>query len=174
MSPWATGSGNSAVSPRPIAPVSGNIRSIPCGATRRRPTFATNLSLFMPELHSPRRAQRARRRHPPGAPAARGPTGEKRHVASHQRRGSELHRQHHAGADRFPHVDWRQLGHPVLASQGLHPGLHDRARLHGPAEARIRQAQHEDHRPQRRSGRRITRSGRRTSRKRRVAPSPTR
>ena len=27
------------------------------------------------------------------------------------------------------------------------PGLHDRARLHGQAQARVRQAQHQDHRP---------------------------
>ena len=38
-------------------------------------------------------------------------------------------------------------GRAVLASQGLHAGLHDRARLHGEDQARVRQAQREDHRP---------------------------
>ena len=65
---------------------SGNIRRQPCGGTRRRPTFATTLFLFMPESHSARRASRARRRHPPGAPTARGPTGDKRHDTSDQQR----------------------------------------------------------------------------------------
>src|SRR2546428_12692070 len=46
------------------------------------------------------------------------------------------------------------MGDPLLASQGLHPGLHDRARLHGEAQARVRQAQHQDHRLEHRSGER--------------------
>src|SRR6266702_2361291 len=46
------------------------------------------------------------------------------------------------------------MGDPLLASQGLHPGLHDRARLHGEAQARVRQAQHQDHRLEYRSGER--------------------
>ena len=57
------------------------------------------------------------------------------------------------GTDQLPQLDRRRLGDPVLAPQGLHAGLHDRARLHGRAEARVRQAQHQDHRPVGRSGR---------------------
>ena len=44
-------------------------------------------------------------------------------------------------------------GGAVLTPEGLHAGLHDRAGLHGAAQAGVRQAQHEDHRPQRRPGR---------------------
>ena len=32
----------------------------------------------------------------------------------------------------------RRLGHPVLAPEGLHPGLHHRARRGRPAEGRVR------------------------------------
>ena len=74
----------------------------------------------------------------------------------------------------FHALDRRWLGHPVLASQGLHPGLHHRTGLHGRAEAGVRQAQHQDHRPQRRSGGKSFQMGRRTSRKPRVTPSTTR
>ncbi len=45
------------------------------------------------------------------------------------------------------------LGRPVLPSQGLHPGLHDRARLRRQAQAGVRQAQREGHRPVGRPGR---------------------
>ena len=51
------------------------------------------------------------------------------------------------------------LGRDLFASQGLHAGVHDRARLHGAHQARVRQAQREDHRPQRRSGRSARRLG---------------
>jgi len=51
----------------------------------------------------------------------------------------------------------------------LHPRLHDRARLHGGAETRLREAELQNHRDQRRPVP-ITRSGRRTSRKRRATP----
>jgi len=47
------------------------------------------------------------------------------------------------------------MGDPVLSSEGFHASLHHRARLHGPAEARVRQAQLQDHRAQRRSGRHL-------------------
>ena len=53
----------------------------------------------------------------------------------------------------LPRVDRRRLGHPVLAPEGLHPRLHHRARLHGGLEPEFTQAQHQDHRPQRRPGR---------------------
>ena len=38
--------------------------------------------------------------------------------------------------------DWigDSLGGPLLPPQGLHPGLHDRARLHGEREAGVRPA----------------------------------
>ena len=39
------------------------------------------------------------------------------------------------GTDQLPQLDRRWLGDPVLAPQGLHAGLHHRARLHGRAEA---------------------------------------
>ena len=45
-------------------------------------------------------------------------------------------------------------GDPLLAPEGLHAGLHDRARLYGRARRRVRQAEHEGHRPVGRSGRR--------------------
>ena len=40
------------------------------------------------------------------------------------------------GPDQLPRVDRRLLGRALLPSQGLHPGLHDRARLHGRASSR--------------------------------------
>ena len=47
-------------------------------------------------------------------------------------------------------MDRRQVGDPVFPSQGLHPGLHDRARLHGQDRARVHEAQRQAHRPERR------------------------
>ena len=49
-------------------------------------------------------------------------------------------------------------GRAVLAPQGFHAGLHHRARLHGQAQAGIRQARRQDHRPVGRPGRQTTRS----------------
>ena len=37
------------------------------------------------------------------------------------------------GTDQVPRLDRRLVGGAVLAPQGLHPGLHHRARLHGQA-----------------------------------------
>ena len=83
-----------------------------------------------------------------------------------------------SGNDRRAHplsrVAGRLLGRAVLAPEGLHAGLHHGAGLHGAAEAGIRQAQHEDHRPQRRPGRRATASGPRTSRRPRATRRTTR
>ena len=50
------------------------------------------------------------------------------------------------GADRFPSVDRRQVGDPVFPPQGLHAGLHHRARLHGQDRARVHQARRQAHR----------------------------
>ena len=90
------------------------------------------------------------------------------HVSSHQRHRPELHGQDDAGHDRFPRVDRRQLGDPVLAPEGLHAGVHHRARLHGQDRARVHQAQHQAHRPQRRPGREPRALGCATSRRRRA------
>ena len=48
--------------------------------------------------------------------------------------------------DQLPRLDRRLVGGALLASQGLHAGLHDGARLHGEDQARVRPAQREDHR----------------------------
>ena len=66
------------------------------------------------------------------------------------------------------------LGRALLPSEGLHAGLHDRTRLHGQDQARVRQAQREDHRPQRRSRRQPCASGPTTSRRRRATRRTTR
>ena len=51
--------------------------------------------------------------------------------------------------------DWlgNSWARALLAPEGFHPRLHDRARHHGADEAGIRQARRQDHRPHRRSGR---------------------
>ena len=51
--------------------------------------------------------------------------------------------------------DWlgELVGRAVLASEGLHAGVHHRARLHGADQAGVRQARRQDHRPLGRSGR---------------------
>src|SRR6266545_1438466 len=47
----------------------------------------------------------------------------------------------------------RQLvGRAVLPPQGFHACLHDRARIYGQAQTRVRQAKRQDHRLERRSG----------------------
>ena len=58
-----------------------------------------------------------------------------------------LRGRHHRGPDQVPRLDRRLVGGAVLAPQGLHAGLHDRARLHGQAPARVRAPQREGHRP---------------------------
>ena len=47
---------------------------------------------------------------------------------------------HDRGPDQLPRLDRRRLGRALLAPEGLHPGLHHRARLHGAGEARVRRA----------------------------------
>ena len=74
------------------------------------------------------------------------------HGATNQQRSSELHGRDHAGAHQLPRVDRRRVGDPVLPPEGLHARLHHRARLHGRSEARVREAQLQDHRVERRSG----------------------
>ena len=66
--------------------------------------------------------------------------------------GTRLYGGNHAGHDKLPSMDRRRLGYPVFASKGFHAGLHHGARLHGPAEAGVRQARLQDHRAERRSG----------------------
>ena len=41
-----------------------------------------------------------------------------------------------AGHAQLPRVAGRLVGRPVQPPQGLHAGLHDRARLHGPHRSR--------------------------------------
>ncbi len=57
-----------------------------------------------------------------------------------------------SGSIRFH--DWlgNSWGVALLPSQGLHARLHDGARLHGQAQARVRQAQRQGHRAERRPG----------------------
>ncbi len=74
--------------------------------------------------------------------------GRQKHVA-HKRRSSQFHRRNFAGHDQLPRMDGRWLGHLVLASQGLYPGLHHGTGLHGRAAAGIREAQLQDHRLER-------------------------
>ena len=59
----------------------------------------------------------------------------------------DFHAQTTEGSIDFHGVDWGLLGGPVLASEGLHPGMHDRAWLPGQDQARVRPAGCEDHRP---------------------------
>src|SRR5687768_4231124 len=75
------------------------------------------------------------------------------HESANWRRGPRLRGRHHPGPDQVSRLDRRLVGRAVLASEGLHSCLHHRARLHGEAEARVRQTQREDYRAQRRPGR---------------------
>ena len=50
------------------------------------------------------------------------------------------------GPDQLPRLDRRLLGDPVLAPEELHPGVHDRARLHGQDQAGLRPQERQDHR----------------------------
>ena len=118
---------------------------------------------------------------PPAADVARGhptracrTTFRRSHVIAHQRSGARLHGANHPGHDPLPRVDRRQLGDPVLAPEGLHPGVHHRAGLHGAHRARVQEAQHQADRPERRPGGEPPQMGRRTSRRRRATCRSTR
>ena len=54
-----------------------------------------------------------------------------RHDTFYRQHCAGFHGGHDAGTDQLPRMDRRRLGDPVLAPEGLHAGLHDRARLHG-------------------------------------------
>ena len=58
-----------------------------------------------------------------------------------------------AGRDPLPRVARRQLGRAVQPPEGLHPGVHHRARLRRQDQAGVRQAQRQGHRPVGRPGR---------------------
>ena len=74
------------------------------------------------------------------------PREEAAHGSDDQRHGAGLHGRLDRRRDQLPRVDRRLVGGALLASQGLHARVHDRARLHGEDQARVRQAQREDHR----------------------------
>ena len=61
-------------------------------------------------------------------------------------------------------------GDPVLPPQGLHAGVHHRARRLLQGQGRVRQAQHQAHRPVGRLGRVAHDRGRTTSRRPRARP----
>src|SRR5262249_22443918 len=63
------------------------------------------------------------------------------------------------------------MGGAVLASQGLHAGLHHRTRLHGQDQARVRQARRQNHRPVRRPARQPSRLGQRFKETQGFAPN---
>jgi len=84
---------------------------------------------------------------------------------AHQRRSAQFHRRDDPGTNRLPRLDRNGWAVLFLASQGFHSGLHDRARLHGRADAGVSETENKDHRPQRRSGRRPHPLVERTSRR---------
>src|SRR5215831_2781358 len=57
------------------------------------------------------------------------------------------------GTHPLPRLDWGFLGRALLAPERLHPGVHDRARLYGKDQARVRPTQRQNHRIERRPGR---------------------
>src|SRR5262249_23143950 len=59
---------------------------------------------------------------------------------ANQRDRPRFHGRDHPGPDPLPRLAGRLLGGAVLASEGLHPGLHHRAGLHGAHQAGVRQA----------------------------------
>ncbi len=54
------------------------------------------------------------------------------------RRSPRLRGRHHRGSHQIPRLDRRLVGGAVLAPEGLHARVHDRARLHGESQARVR------------------------------------
>src|SRR6185437_14395177 len=71
--------------------------------------------------------------------------------SSTRRYGTRFHPGFDRRPDPLPRLDRREMGGALLASQGFHPGLHDRARRGGEAQAGIRQTRRQGDRPQRRS-----------------------
>src|SRR3954449_3686212 len=59
--------------------------------------------------------------------------------------------------DHLPRLGRRLVGGALLAPEGLHARVHDRARLHGEDQAAVRRARREDHRPLGRPGRQALR-----------------
>src|ERR687898_953504 len=57
-----------------------------------------------------------------------------------RRHGTRLRGGQHRRADQLPRVGRRLVGCPLLASEGLHAGVHDRAGLYGEDQARVRPA----------------------------------
>ena len=51
------------------------------------------------------------------------------------------------GPIKFPRLDRRLVGGAVLTSEGLHTDLHDRARVHGQHQARVRPPRRQGDRP---------------------------
>ena len=86
-------------------------------------------------------------------PIRRRVSKEEHHDTRDQRYRPRFRSRDHARQDSFPRLARQFLGRAVLASEGFHPGLHHRARLHGAHQAGIRQARRQDHRAFGRSGR---------------------
>src|SRR5215813_1537637 len=59
------------------------------------------------------------------------------HGTSDWRRRPRFRGRNHRRQNQIPRLDRRFLGPPVLAPEGFHPGLHDRAWRAGQAETRI-------------------------------------
>src|SRR6266567_224743 len=83
------------------------------------------------------------------------------HGTGDQRHGPGFRGTDHRGFHSVPRLDRQFLGGAVFAPEGFHAGLHHGARLYGQAQAGVRPAQHEDHRPFRRSGRQPLQMGER-------------
>ena len=65
---------------------------------------------------------------------------EERDGIADRRHGAGLRGRDDRRADQVPRLDRRLVGRALLASEGLHAGLHDRARLHGEDQAGVRPA----------------------------------
>ena len=97
--------------------------------------------------------------HAPGRPRGAHTQERGQHEFADRRYRTRLRGRDHRGHDQFPRLDRRLVGGAVLAPEGLHAGLHDRARLHGQDQARVRHAEREGHRALGRSDRQPPRVG---------------